>query len=66
LVGLIAMLGAQPPPHIHHGADETYYFLDGELVILGVQCMYTAMAGSTVDLAKGAVYAWRNASTQAA
>jgi mannose-6-phosphate isomerase-like protein (cupin superfamily) len=34
--GLVAATltpGETPPPHIHHGEDETYYVLDGHLRI---------------------------------
>jgi quercetin dioxygenase-like cupin family protein len=66
LVELVALPGAEPPPHIHHTTDETYYLLEGELAVLDGECTYTATAGSVVYLPKGTLHAWRNATTQPA
>jgi quercetin dioxygenase-like cupin family protein len=66
LVELVAMPGAEPPPHLHHTTDETYYLLEGELAVLDGERTYTATQGSIVYLPKGTLHAWRNASTQPA
>src|SRR5438128_1351559 len=29
LLELVALPGAEPPPHVHHGTDETYYLVEG-------------------------------------
>jgi quercetin dioxygenase-like cupin family protein len=64
LVELVALPGAEPPPHIHLSTDETYYLLEGELAVLHGQRTYTAPAGSVVYLPKGTLHAWRNATAQ--
>jgi quercetin dioxygenase-like cupin family protein len=61
LAELVAMPGAEPPPHIHHGTDETYYVLEGEFAVLHGDRTYTATAGSVVYLPQGTLHAWRNA-----
>ena len=66
VVELVAMPGAEPPPHIHHRTDETYYLLEGELAVLDGKRTYTATAGAIVHLPKGTLHAWRNATTQPA
>ncbi len=66
LVELVAMPGAEPPPHIHHAMDETYYLLEGELAVLQGERTFTATAGSVVYLPRGTLHAWRNATTQPA
>jgi quercetin dioxygenase-like cupin family protein len=66
LVELVAMPGAEPPPHIHLATDETYYVLEGEFAVLHGDRTYTATAGSVVYLPQGTLHAWRNATTQPA
>jgi quercetin dioxygenase-like cupin family protein len=66
LVELIAMPGAEPPPHIHRGFDEAYYLLEGELAVLDGDRTYTAAAGAVVYFPKGRLHAWRNATAQPA
>src|SRR5262245_29063987 len=66
LVELVAMPGAEPPPHIHHTTDESYYLLEGELAVLDGERVYTAKAGDVVYLPKETLHAWRNATTQPA
>lgn len=66
LVELVALPGAEPPPHIHHGTDETYYVLEGELAVLHGDRTYVATAGSVVYLPQGTLHAWRNATTRPA
>lgn len=63
LVELVALPGAEPPPHIHHRTDELYYVLEGELDVLDGERTFTAVAGSMVHIPKGRLHAWRNATT---
>ena len=64
LVELVALPGAEPPPHIHHRTDETYYLLEGELAVLEGERTYTARPGSVVYLPRGTLHAWRNATAR--
>jgi quercetin dioxygenase-like cupin family protein len=66
LVELVALPGAEPPPHIHHSTDETYCLLEGELEVLDGERTFTASAGSVFYIPKGTLHAWRNATTEPA
>jgi quercetin dioxygenase-like cupin family protein len=66
LVELVALPGAEPPPHIHYGTDETYCLLEGEVEVLDGERTFTAQAGSVVHIPKGTLHAWRNATTEPA
>jgi quercetin dioxygenase-like cupin family protein len=66
LVEVVALPGAEPPPHIHHSTDETYCLLEGELEVLDVESTFTARAGSVFYIPKGTLHAWRNATTEPA
>jgi len=66
LVELVALPGAEPPPHIHHSTDETYCLLEGELEVLDGERTFTAKAGSVFYVPKGTLHAWRNATTEPA
>jgi quercetin dioxygenase-like cupin family protein len=66
LVELVALPGAEPPPHIHHSTDETYCLLEGELEVLDGDRVFTAKAGSVFYIPKGTLHAWRNATTEPA
>lgn len=49
-----------PPPHIHHGEDEAYYVLEGELEVLDGDRTFTARAGSFVYIPRGALHRFQN------
>jgi quercetin dioxygenase-like cupin family protein len=66
LVELVALPGAEPPPHIHRSMDETYCLLEGELEVLDGDRVFTAIAGSVFYIPKGTLHAWRNATTEPA
>jgi quercetin dioxygenase-like cupin family protein len=66
LVELVALPGAEPPPHIHHSTDETYCLLQGELEVLDGESTFTARAGSVFYIPKGTLHAWKNATTEPA
>jgi quercetin dioxygenase-like cupin family protein len=52
--------GAGPPPHVHHGEDEAYYVLEGELEILDGDRTFTATAGSYVYIPRGVLHRFKN------
>src|SRR4051812_4044006 len=66
LVELVALPGAEPPPHIHHRMDELYCLLEGELAVLDGERVFTAKAGSIFHIPRGRLHAWRNATTKPA
>jgi quercetin dioxygenase-like cupin family protein len=66
LVEVVALPGAEPPPHIHHSTDETYCLLEGQLEVLDGERTFTASAGSVFYIPKGTLHAWRNATTEPA
>ena len=51
---------AGPPPHLHHGEDEAYYVLEGELEVLDGDRTFMARTGSFVYIPRGTVHAFRN------
>jgi mannose-6-phosphate isomerase-like protein (cupin superfamily) len=57
LVELVALPGAEPPPHIHHSMDETHCLLEGELDVLDGDRTFPAKAGSVFYIAKGTLHA---------
>ena len=57
LVELVALPGAEPPPHIHHSMDETYCLLEGELDVLDGDRTFPAKAGSVFYIPKGTLHA---------
>jgi len=64
LVEIAGLPGRGPPPHIHHGVDETYCLLEGELEVLDGERTFTANAGSVCHIPKGTLHAWRKAATE--
>jgi mannose-6-phosphate isomerase-like protein (cupin superfamily) len=51
-----------PVPHVHHGFDEGFYVLDGELVVLDGTDEITVSAGSLAVAPRGCRHAFRNPS----
>lgn len=49
-----------PAPHIHHGHEEAFYILGGELTMLLAERTIVAGVGSFVVVPRGAVHAFRN------
>ena len=45
--GVIAK-GAEPPPHVHHREDESFFVLEGEAVVRGGDDSFAATPGSFV------------------
>ena len=66
LVEVVGLPGSGPPPHIHHGVDEVYCLLEGELEVLDGDRTFTAEAGSVFHIPKGTLHAWRNATAKPA
>jgi quercetin dioxygenase-like cupin family protein len=66
LVELVALPGAEPPPHIHRSTDELYCLLEGELEVLDGERTFTARAGSAFHIPRGTLHAWRNATAEPA
>ena len=51
---------AGPPPHIHHGQDETLYVVEGQLEIMLGDEVFEATAGDFVHISKGTPHAFVN------
>lgn len=58
--------GGGPPPHIHHGTDEAFYVLEGEIEFLDGDRTFVAGAGSFVLIPKGRVHRFENVGTEKA
>jgi quercetin dioxygenase-like cupin family protein len=63
---LVALPGAEPPPHIHRATDEVYCLLEGSLDVLDGGRTFTAQEGSIVHIPRGTLHAWRNATAEPA
>lgn len=57
---------AGPPAHIHHWEGETYYILEGELLIQEGDRTFSVTAGAVVNISKGILHTFKNVSTQTA
>lgn len=55
--------GSGTPPHIHHGEDEMFYVLEGELSLWCDGHKVGGKPGSFVAVPKGAVHRWANESS---
>jgi quercetin dioxygenase-like cupin family protein len=52
--------GDQAPPHVHHGSDEAFYVLDGELEVLEGEERRMLAAGELAYIAAGTVHTFAN------
>ncbi len=52
--------GDQAPPHVHHGSDEAFYVLDGELEILEGEDRRILPAGELAYIPAGTVHTFAN------
>jgi len=50
LIEAVARRGNVPPPHIHHREDETFYVLEGEIVVSVGDRTIKGTAGTTIFL----------------
>ena len=55
----IAAAGHAPPLHAHHGEDEAFYVLEGEMSIICGDSRFTASAGSFVLVPRGAPHTFK-------
>jgi quercetin dioxygenase-like cupin family protein len=56
--------GAGPPRHIHHGADELFYVLEGQFQFLAGERVASAPPGTFVFIPRGTVHAAKNVGTE--
>ena len=56
--------GAGPPRHIHHGADELFYVLEGHFQFLAGERLVSAPPGTFVFVPRGTVHAAKNVGTE--
>src|SRR5687767_6654825 len=52
--------GQGPPPHIHHGHDELFYVVAGELTVHGADGDATVPSGSLVIVPRGSQHTFSN------
>ena len=52
--------GDQAPPHVHHGSDEAFYVLDGQLEVLEGEQRRTLAAGELALIPAGTVHTFAN------
>jgi quercetin dioxygenase-like cupin family protein len=52
--------GDQAPPHVHHGSDEAFYVLDGELEVLEGEERRVLAAGELAFIPAGTVHTFAN------
>lgn len=55
--------GQGPPPHVHHGHDEIFYIVDGELTVLTSDGSLAVGGGSLVIVPRGAQHTFANPGT---
>ena len=58
--------GGGPPPHIHRNEDETFYIVEGESEFRLGDDLVTARAGDFVNIPRGSVHRFCNASSEPA
>jgi mannose-6-phosphate isomerase-like protein (cupin superfamily) len=57
--------GSEPPLHVHHASDETFFVLEGEMRIMVGDEILDAPAGSVVFAPRGVPHTFRIKSSQA-
>lgn len=57
---LVPYPGDQAPPHVHHGSDEAFYVLDGELEVLSGDERRILAAGELAFIPAGTVHTFAN------
>lgn len=65
LIELLGRKGNVPPPHVHHCEDETFYVLEGELVVLVGDRTIKAVPGTMVFLPRNVQHSFTIESEQA-
>ena len=56
--------GAGPARHIHHGADELFYVLEGQFQFLAGEQLVSAPTGTFIFIPRGTVHAAKNVGTE--
>ena len=57
---------AGPPPHVHHGEDETFFMLEGELVFRVGDASHEARPGTTVFVPRDMPHGFTNTGAEPA
>jgi uncharacterized cupin superfamily protein len=52
--------GQGPPPHVHHGHDELFYVVRGDLTLLSAEGATKVAAGSLVIVPRGSQHTFAN------
>jgi quercetin dioxygenase-like cupin family protein len=52
--------GDQAPPHVHHGSDEAFYVLDGQLEVLEGEERRVLAAGELALIPAGTIHTFAN------
>jgi quercetin dioxygenase-like cupin family protein len=60
LLEAIVMPDAGPPPHAHHGEEETFVLLDGRMTFTVAGRTYDAAAGTVLLVPRDAPHSYRN------
>lgn len=60
LIEIVCPPGVGPPLHVHHGEDEVFHILEGELLVQNGSEKVRAAAGGTLHLPKDQAHAYRN------
>ena len=66
LIDMLLPPGDQPPLHVHHESDETFYVLEGEVEFLLGDETTLAGPGDFVNVPRGTVHRFRNTGTETA
>jgi mannose-6-phosphate isomerase-like protein (cupin superfamily) len=60
LLEALVLPDAGPPPHAHHGEEETFFLLEGEMVFAVGDQTYDAHPGSAIYVPRGTAHSYRN------
>jgi uncharacterized cupin superfamily protein len=67
VIDMVVPAGSDPPPHSHADMDESFYVLEGEVEIRTEERIFTAAAGSIVNIPSGGmVHCFKNKSDKVA
>ena len=58
LIEILAPKGTEPPRHVHHREDETFYVLEGEITFYIGDEIYAATPGTFVFAPRGIPHSW--------
>jgi quercetin dioxygenase-like cupin family protein len=60
LLEALVLPEAGPPPHAHHGEEETFFLLEGQMVFTVGGQTYDADPGATIYVPRNVVHSYRN------